>query len=150
MIQFKYRSGNYSGAFMRLVSLACVAVPVLVLIYDIHTILANDGFSATAHTVSEFALRNYGILERASMFLTSLLMVCLSIIWQAKLAPSLGKSFKLGSALLFSVGFCFLLVAVFPTDLDGAPRTITGIIHIGAAALASGIFPVFLLITFSG
>jgi hypothetical protein len=150
MIQINNRAGYFPGMFLKLVSLACLAVPLLMFIFDVHTVLANSGFSAAKHSVSEFALLNYGVLEKASLLLAGLLMVSLSYAWNVHLSALLGKLFKLGSVMLLVVGMCFLLVVIFPTDTHGAARTPTGLVHIGAAALASGIFPVFLLTSYWG
>ena len=150
MLRVKAGTTRWSASVIRLISLGCVAVPVLVLIYDAQTIIENLDFSAVTHTVSEFALRNFGLLEKASMVLASFLLTSMAFVWKLRLAPAFGKLFAMGSYLLFITGLCFIVVAIFPTDGRNAARTTLGIAHIVSATSASAIFPAFLVLTFLG
>jgi len=58
-----------------------------------------------------------------------------------------GRSFRLGIGFLVCSGFGLLVVGAFRTDPVGVTRTLEGTIHLVAATIIFGLFPVaFLLI----
>ncbi len=132
---------------LKIIALACVAVPALVILFDAGVILANPGFSPVVHTISEFVLGSLGWLEKAGLYLISLLLLAMSFVWFFPLGKEFGHPFRIAGAMLFIAGIAFALTATFNTHPPHTAITIPSQIHGISTGVVTILFPGFCILT---
>ena len=121
-------------------------MPPLFFCYDLLSILLNHGYSPLLHTVSAFAIKPYGWIERLGIFSVGLTLIGVGIVWSSWLSRRIGALFRMAGALLLLVGLGFLLIGTFNTDATSFARSWHGFIHYFTFVSVVILFPCFCLI----
>ena len=103
-----------------MVGVACLGLTTLIL----H--LQPTGYDPVRQVASDYAVGPYGIEMAVGFFLGGIGVVGLA---QAIFFSTTRRSFRIGSIILSVAGVALFLLGAFPTDIEGAPPTVHGIIH---------------------
>jgi|tagenome__1003787_1003787.scaffolds.fasta_scaffold20619637_2 hypothetical membrane protein len=96
--------------------------PLVFLAVTVLAGLLKPGYDAREQSVSDLAVGAYGWLQTANFFVLGLAMIAASLALA-------GRASRGAVALLAAAGAGMVAVALFPTDLAGAPPTAHGAAH---------------------
>jgi hypothetical protein len=92
------------------------------------------GYNPMTQAVSDYGVGPYAVWMDLAFFAFGIGIVALAIsLARFALSSRLGR---VGVLLLSIAGVCIFTVGFFPTDLEGAPLTATGVVHVNLSALA--------------
>ena len=123
--------------------LVCVAVPILFVGYDFLSIALERGYSPLIHTISDFAIRPNGWIEKIGLFSLGLTLVFVGAEWFLWLAMRLGKLFHFAGAIMVLIGLGFVVIGTFNTDTTTFSTTLHGTIHFFTTVGVLVLFPIF-------
>ena len=126
--------------------LVCVAVPILFVGYDLLSIALEHGYSPLIHTISDFAIRPNGWIEKIGLFSLGLTLVLVGAEWFLWLAMRLGKLFHFAGAIMVLIGLGFVTVGTFDTDTTTFTTTLHGAIHLITTIGILVLFPLFCIV----
>jgi hypothetical membrane protein len=117
----------------RIATIAIVGIAYfLIAVVALHFL--RPDYDPVSRFVSEYAVGSYGFLMTSAFFGLSLGSLALVIgLYQG--VPRSGRSW-IGLVLLGIWGVGILIAGIFPTDLRGAPETLSGNIHDRASVLS--------------
>jgi len=117
----------------RIATIAVVGIAYfLIAVVALHFL--RPDYDPVSRFVSEYAVGSYGLLMTSAFFGLSLGSLAL-VIGLSQGVPRSGRSW-IGLVLLGIWGVGVLIAGIFPTDLRGAPETISGNIHNLASLLS--------------
>lgn len=119
-------------------SAAMPAIALAGMIYFGLTVVAlhflPTGYDPMTQAVSDYGVGQYGVWMDLAFFAFGIGIVALAIsLARFVVSSRLGR---VGVLLLSTAGVCTFTVGFFPTDLEGAPLTATGAVHVSLSALA--------------
>jgi hypothetical protein len=126
--------------------LACVVVPPMFFGYDLISIIVNHGYSPLLHTISAFAIRPFGWIERFGILSLGVTLIGIGVIWFYWLARRVGLLFRIAGGLLGLVGLGFVLISIFNTDSEGFAKSWHGVVHYFTIVTVLVLFPCFCVI----
>jgi hypothetical protein len=92
------------------------------------------GYDPMTQAVSDYGVGQYAVWMDLAFFAFGIGIVALAIsLARFTISSRLGR---VGVLLLSIAGVCTFTVGFFPTDLEGAPLTATGLVHLNLSALA--------------
>lgn len=113
--------------------------PVLFIIITMVAHLVPKQYDAVRQTISELALGAYGWIQVSAF----VLLACLIIVLAAGLRRNIGGKHRINAACvqLTLIGVGFLLISIFPTDIQGTPLTAQNLVHQVTVRAMAALFP---------
>jgi hypothetical protein len=96
--------------------------------------LLPTGYDPITQAVSDYGVGRYAVWMDLAFFAFGIGIIALAISF-SHLSPS-SRLWRSGVLLLSIAGVCTFTVGFFATDLEGAPTTTTGLVHLNLSALA--------------
>jgi|GEM_PF-6250745 len=117
-----------------------VLAPAFSLVMALLMGLAFKDYDPVKQTVSQMVHYPYGWLLTTDFVVVSLWLVLMAVKFYFTYARR--QLSKISGALLMFAAFGFLLIALFPTNMEGAVRNAPAVVHEYAARTVSVLFPV--------
>jgi hypothetical protein len=125
-----------------ILALAGVIGPVVLIIGDLTATFIQPEYRFFRQSMSSLAITSKGWIQTIGFMFMGIMIESFTVAIYLNIKRRRG--FGIATALLVFFGFGMLIIGTFRTDALGAPRTLSGYIHLVTAYTVFGLFPIAL------